>query len=67
LSLTIPLFLRTPHLVVTVPDVAKRQAVRDALEGPVDPRCPASILRRHAGAVLFLDSDSAALLRRDKL
>jgi glucosamine-6-phosphate deaminase len=67
LSLTIPILLRTPHAVVNVPGSAKRQAVRDALEGPIDPCCPASILRRHAGAVLFLDRDSAALLRRNSV
>jgi len=64
LSLTVPFFLRIPHAVVTVPGAAKRQAVRDALEGPVDPRCPASALRKHPGAALFLDRDSAALLAR---
>ena len=62
LSLTIPFFLRTPHAVVTVPGKAKAQAVRDALEGPLSPRSPASILRKHAGATLFLDRDSAARL-----
>lgn len=63
LSLTVPFFLRTPHAVVSVPGAAKSQAVRDALEGPIDPRCPASALRRHPGASLFLDRDSAALLQ----
>jgi len=62
LSLTVPFFMRTPHAVVTVPGHAKARAVRDALRGPIEPRCPASILRRYAGAVLFLDNDSAALL-----
>jgi glucosamine-6-phosphate deaminase len=62
LSLTIPFFLRTPHVVVTVPGPAKARAVRDALKGPIDPRCPASILRRHPAASLYLDADSAALL-----
>jgi len=64
LSLTIPFFMRTPHAVVTVPGAAKARAVRDALEGPIDPRCPASILRQHRGAKLYLDADSAALLAR---
>jgi glucosamine-6-phosphate deaminase len=63
LSLTVPFILRTPNAVLTVPGASKRQAVRDALEGPVDPRCPASAMRRHPRAVLFLDGDSAALLQ----
>jgi glucosamine-6-phosphate deaminase len=67
LSLTVPLFLRVPRAVVTVPGSAKAQAVRDALEGPIEHRCPASILRRHAGAALFLDRDSAARLRAARL
>jgi glucosamine-6-phosphate deaminase len=64
LSLTIPFFMRTPHAVVTVPGPAKARAVRDALEGPIDPKCPASILRRHSDACIFLDQDSAALLAK---
>jgi glucosamine-6-phosphate deaminase len=62
LSLTIPFFMRTPHAVVTVPGPAKARAVRDAIEGPISPACPASILRNHPGAAIFLDADSAALL-----
>ena len=62
LSLTIPFFMRTPHAVVTVPGAAKAIAVRAALEGPISPRCPASILRQHASAAIFLDLDSSALL-----
>jgi len=63
LSLTIPLFMRAPHAVVTVPGPAKAQAVRDAIQGLVTPRCPASILRQHPDAKIFLDGDSAALLQ----
>lgn len=59
LSLTIPVLMRTPRLILAVPGKAKQRAVRDALEGPVSEACPASILRRHAGATLFLDEDSA--------
>jgi len=46
-----------------VPGPAKKNAVRDAVEGPVSEACPASILREHPAAALFLDTDSAALLR----
>jgi glucosamine-6-phosphate deaminase len=62
LSLTIPVFMRTPRIVAVVPGSAKARAVRAALEGPVTEACPASILRRHPGATLFLDRDSSALL-----
>jgi len=60
LSLTIPLLLRVPRAVAIVPGRAKRAAIRAALQGPVTTACPASILRRHRDATLFLDEDSAA-------
>ena len=59
LTLTIPVFLRTPHAVVTVPGPTKVRAVQAALDGPVITECPASILRRHPDASLFLDKESA--------
>jgi glucosamine-6-phosphate deaminase len=64
LSLTVPFFLRTPHAVVAAPGASKRRAVQAALEGPIEERCPASALRRHADAVLYLDGDSADLVNR---
>ncbi len=63
LSVTIPLLMRTPRLVVVVPGPVKQRAVQAALEGEIGEACPASILRRHPNASLFLDSDSAALCR----
>jgi glucosamine-6-phosphate deaminase len=60
LSLTIPFLLRAPRAVAIVPGPAKRAAVVAALEGPVTTACPASVLRRHRDATLFLDEDSAA-------
>jgi glucosamine-6-phosphate deaminase len=62
LSLTIPRLMRVPRAVAIVPGPAKRAAIRAALEDPITPSCPASILRRHPSATLFLDADSAALL-----
>ncbi len=59
LSMTIPFFMRTPHATVTVPGPTKRGAVRAAIQGPVTEQCPASILRRHPDAELFLDRESA--------
>jgi glucosamine-6-phosphate deaminase len=62
LTLTIPAIVAAPVVLCTVPGPLKARAVRDALRGPVRESCPASILRRHANAVLFLDRDSASLL-----
>jgi glucosamine-6-phosphate deaminase len=60
LSLTIPYLLRVATAVAIVPGPAKRAAITAALEGPVTRACPASVLRRHPRATLFLDEDSAA-------
>ncbi len=62
LTLTIPALMSGQALICTVPGPRKATAVRAALLGPVEPRCPASILRCHAQARLFLDAASAALL-----
>ena len=60
LSLTIPFLLSVPRAVAIVPGPAKRGAIQAALDGPVTRVCPASILRRHPAATLFLDEDSAS-------
>jgi glucosamine-6-phosphate deaminase len=62
LSLTIPALLASPHVLALVPERRKAAAVKAALEGPITPECPASILRRQAHARLYLDRESAALL-----
>jgi glucosamine-6-phosphate deaminase len=62
LSLTIPTIMACPKLFAIVPGPAKRQAIKSTIEGPVATSCPASILRQHPNAQLFIDSDSASLL-----
>lgn len=62
MTLTVPELMRVPEVFVMVPGSRKKQAVRDAIEGPISTACPASILRTHASARLFLDVESAALL-----
>ncbi len=64
LSLTIPTIMARPRLFAIVPGPAKREAIKSTIEGPVATTCPASILRRHPDAHLFIDRDSAALLAR---
>jgi glucosamine-6-phosphate deaminase len=58
LTLTVPALMAATHVVCTVPGPTKRAAVAAALWGPVAPTCPASALRNHPSAVLFLDRAS---------
>ncbi len=60
LSVTVPLLMRVPRVLVVVPGTRKAAAVKAALEGPVSPTCPASILQRHGRATLMLDVEAAA-------
>jgi glucosamine-6-phosphate deaminase len=62
LSLTIPTIMARPKLFAIVPGPAKRDAIKAAVEGPIATSCPASILRNHPDAHLFIDRDSASLL-----
>ncbi len=62
LSLTVPALLSARHLLVVVPERRKAEAVKAALEGPVTPQCPASILQRQSHARLYLDRESSSLL-----
>jgi glucosamine-6-phosphate deaminase len=62
LSLSVKALVRPRHLLTIVPGPRKAAAVRAALEGPVTPDCPASILRDVQGAHLYLDPESSSLL-----
>lgn len=64
LTVTIPMLLSARHVFAIVPEKRKAGAVRSALQGPITPECPASILRRHPRARLFLDQDSASALSK---
>jgi glucosamine-6-phosphate deaminase len=62
LSLTVPALLRAKKVLAVVPEERKAKAVQAALEGPVTPDCPASILRTQPHVTMYLDVDSASLL-----
>ncbi len=62
ITLTIPALLGGGDLICVVPGPRKAAAVRATLQGPVDTACPASILRRHPSARLYLDTASASAL-----
>lgn len=62
ITLTVPALLSAKHVLAVVPEARKAEAVKAALQGPVTPDCPASILRTHSHVTLFLDRESASLL-----
>jgi glucosamine-6-phosphate deaminase len=63
-SLTCPTIVGMTHLICCVPELRKAKAVRDTIEGPISTTCPASILRNHPHAQLFLDLESASFLQK---
>ena len=62
ISMSVRQILKSKAMILTVPDKRKASAVRRALEGPVTPDVPASILQRHPNAFLFLDPPAASQL-----
>jgi glucosamine-6-phosphate deaminase len=64
ISMSVQQIMRSKAIVCTVPDRRKARAVHDCLTGEVTPLHPASILRQHKEAYLFLDADAASLLDR---
>lgn len=62
MTLTVPTLVRAPYLFCIVPAHTKAQAVYETLNGSIDEHCPASVLRIHENAVLYLDEESSKLL-----
>jgi glucosamine-6-phosphate deaminase len=65
LTLTCPELLRAEHLICTVPERRKAEAVKNAFTGPITEACPSSLVRTHTGAAIYLDTNSASLLPPD--
>lgn len=62
LTLTCPVFIEAPQLFCIVPAITKANAVKNTVYGEISEECPATVLRQHPAAVLYLDADSASLL-----
>ena len=62
MTLTCPVFIQAPQLFCIVPAITKAKAVKRTLEGAINEECPATVLRNHPDAVLYLDAASASLL-----
>jgi glucosamine-6-phosphate deaminase len=62
ISMSARQILKARELLVVVPDQRKAPAVKMCLEGEINPMAPASIIRRHPNATIYLDTHSASLL-----
>lgn len=62
ITLTMSAITAVPEAIASVPGVQKAQAVAAMLNGPVSTICPASVLRRHPSAAVYLDQESASLV-----
>lgn len=64
ISMSVRQILKAGRIVCVVPDDRKAEAVQAAVEGPVTPEVPASILQEHPDCLLFLDEPAASRLTR---
>lgn len=62
ITLTVPTLTSGDHLFCIVPAATKAKAVKATVCGEIGEHCPATALRRHKSAVLYLDGDSSSLL-----
>ena len=62
ITITVPALFRVPELILSTPGPRKARIVKRTLYDPISTACPATILRRHPSATLYLDRDSAGEL-----
>ena len=67
ISMSVKQIMKSKHIICSVPDSRKAQAVRDSLEQPVSNLFPASILQLHPSCSFYLDKSSATLLSAKSL
>lgn len=58
LTLTVPTLFACDALFCVVPAPTKADAVKATVYGPVGEKCPATVMRLHSHATLYIDSDS---------
>lgn len=59
ISMSIKQILKSTHIICSVPDARKAEAVKNCVENPVSNMFPASILQTHDHCTLYLDKASA--------
>ena len=63
ISMSIKQIMKSKNIICIVPESRKAQAIKDCFEGEISPYHPASILRKHTNAFIFLDKDAAKFLK----
>ncbi len=64
ITMSIRQILKAERIICLAPGKRKAEIVRQCVEEEVSPLRPASVLRTHEAATLYLDQDSASLLQR---
>jgi len=62
ISMSVRQIMKSGAIICSVPDLRKADAVRKTLLEPVSPLVPATIMREHEKAWLYIDKDSASLV-----
>ena len=57
-TLAIPALAAAKYMFCVVPGTTKTAAVTNTVNGPITEDCPATIMRKHSGAILYCDADS---------
>ena len=56
--------MQAKQILIMAFGAKKANAVKAMLEGPIDPACPASILRNHPNVIYVLDKEASSLLTK---
>lgn len=62
ITMGIETILEAKRIVMLATGAGKAEAIRDALEGPIDEACPASLLQEHPNVTFVLDEAAASAL-----
>lgn len=65
ISMSVHQIMKTKHIICSIPDFRKAEAVKNCLEKPVSNLFPASILQQHPHCTYYLDEQSASLLSKE--
>jgi len=67
ITITVEQILKCKHIISAVPYKVKAQAIHDTLTSPeITPKIPSTVLRNHNDVTLYIDKDSASMIKIDQ-